>query len=125
MRIAVAGSSGWVGSFVTKNLLTHGHEVVGIDIRPTESGVTEFRHADVLDIASLETALQGCEAVVHLAAVPDPGIVSPEGLFKANVLGSMHVLEAATRAGLERRNQRRGGLRPDRMEVNFHFADRR
>lgn len=102
MRIAVTGSSGWVGSFVTKELLAHGHEVIGIDIRPTESGVTEFREADLLDISSLERAFEDCEVVVHLAAVPDPGIVSPEELFKVNVLGSMHVLEAATRAGVKK-----------------------
>lgn len=102
MRIAVTGSTGWVGSFVTKDLLAHGHEVIGIDIRPTESGVTEFRQADLLDISSLEKALEGCDAVVHLAAVPDPGIVSPEELFKVNVLGSMHVLEAATRVGVKK-----------------------
>jgi nucleoside-diphosphate-sugar epimerase len=102
VRVAVTGSSGWVGSHVSKELLDHGHEVIGIDLRPTESGVTEYRHADLLDIASLEVALQGCDAVVHLAAVPDPGIVSPEELFKVNVLGSMHVLEAATRAGVKK-----------------------
>lgn len=100
MRIAVTGSTGWVGGFVVRELLLNGHEAVGVDIRPPEEAVAEFKQADVLDIESLMKAFEGCDAVIHLAAVPDPGIVSPEELFKVNVLGTMHVLEAATRTGV-------------------------
>jgi len=102
VRVAVTGSSGWVGSCVLRELMSHGHEAIAIDIRSPQEGICEFRHADILDIAQLESAVIGCEAVIHLAAVPDPGIVSPEELFKVNVLGTMHALEAATRAGVRR-----------------------
>ena len=100
MRIAVTGSTGWVGKFVVKELMSHGHVAVGVDLRSPEEEISEFHTADVLDVESLVKAFAGCDAVIHLAAVPDPGIVSPEELFKVNVLGTMHVLEAATRAGV-------------------------
>ncbi len=102
MRIAVTGSSGWVGSAVMKELADNGHDPIGLDLREPKFVIGEFRKADLLDIVSLESGFSGCEAVAHLAAVPDPGIVSPEELFEVNVLGTMHVLEAATRAGVRR-----------------------
>src|SRR5271169_3690577 len=98
MRIAVTGSAGFVGTYVMRELLAHGHEAIGVDIRPPaadSAGSAEFRQADLNDYASLIRAFDGCEAIVHLAAVPDPGIVSPEELFRVNVLGTFNALEAA------------------------------
>lgn len=102
MRIAVTGAAGWVGSFVMKELVAHGHEALALDIRAPEEEVGPYIEADLLDAQALERAFRGCDAVVHLAAIPDPGIVSPEELFKVNVLGTMHALEAATRAHVRR-----------------------
>jgi nucleoside-diphosphate-sugar epimerase len=88
-----------------RELLAHGHEAVGVDIRPPAPGPeaeAEFRQADLTDLASLLRAFDGCEAIVHLAAVPDPGIVSPEELFRVNVLGTFNALEAAVAAGVRR-----------------------
>lgn len=105
MRIAVTGSSGFVGTYVIRELLSNGHEAVGVDIRPPAPGpaaAPEFRPADLTDPASLLQAFGGCEAIIHLAAVPDPGIVSPEELFRVNVLGTFNALEAAVGAGARR-----------------------
>ncbi len=105
MRIAVTGSSGFVGTYVMRELLSHGHEAVGVDIRqpgPDSAGSAEFRLADLNDSASLLRAFDGCEAIIHLAAVPDPGIVSPEELFRVNVLGTFNALEAAISVGAHR-----------------------
>jgi UDP-glucose 4-epimerase len=105
MRIAVTGSSGFVGSYVMRELLSHDHEAIGVDIRepaPDPAGSAEFRQADLNDSASLIRAFEGCEAIVHLAAVPDPGIVSPEELFRVNVLGTFNALEAAVSVKAQR-----------------------
>src|SRR6202046_2546169 len=105
MRIAVTGSAGFVGTYVMRELLSHGHEAVGVDIRPpaqAPADAAEFRQADLTDPASLLRAFEGCEAIVHLAAVPDPGIVSPEELFRVNVLGTFNALEAAVAVGARR-----------------------
>lgn len=98
MRIAVTGSSGFVGTYVMRELLSHDHEAIGVDIREPATdaaGSAEFRQADLNDSESLIRAFDGCETIVHLAAVPDPGIVSPEELFRVNVLGTFNALEAA------------------------------
>jgi UDP-glucose 4-epimerase len=105
MRIAVTGSTGFVGSFVMRDLQANGHEAIGVDIRRAEPGSAdspEFRWADLKEPASLEKAFAGCDAVIHLAAVPDPGLVSPEELFKTNVLGTFNALEAAVSVGARR-----------------------
>jgi UDP-glucose 4-epimerase len=105
MRIAVTGSAGFVGTYVMRELLSHSHEAVGVDIRPpaqAPADTAEFRQADLTDPASLLRAFEGCEAIVHLAAVPDPGIVSPEELFRVNVLGTFNALEAAVAVGARR-----------------------
>jgi UDP-glucose 4-epimerase len=105
MRIAVTGSLGFVGTHVMRDLIANGHEAVGVDIRrpgPEDTEFPEFRWADLNDAASLEQAFAGCEAVIHLAAVPDPGIVSPEELFRVNVLGTFNALEAAVTVGARR-----------------------
>src|SRR5579872_6132569 len=98
MRIGVTGSAGFVGTFVMRELLSHGHDAVGVDIRPPAPDraiAAEFRQADLTDAPSLLRAFEGCEAIIHLAAVPDPGIVTPEELFRVNVLGTFNALEAA------------------------------
>jgi nucleoside-diphosphate-sugar epimerase len=103
MRIAVTGSAGFVGTHVMRDLLASGHEAIGVDIREPESAQgAEFRKADLTDPGSLRRAFDGCAAIIHLAAVPDPGIVSPEELFRVNVLGTFNALEAAVSAGATR-----------------------
>ena len=102
MRIAVTGSAGFVGTYVMGELLAHGHEAIGVDIRPPAADSAEFRQADLNDYPSLLRAFDGCAAIIHLAAVPDPGIVSPEELFRVNVLGTFNALEAAAAVGVRR-----------------------
>lgn len=102
MRIAVTGSLGFVGTHVMRDLMAHGHEAVGIDVRrpgPEHAEFPEFRWADLNDAGSLEKAFADCEGIIHLAAVPDPGIVSPEELFRTNVVGTFNALEAAVTVG--------------------------
>jgi nucleoside-diphosphate-sugar epimerase len=105
MRIAVTGSLGFVGTHVMRDLIASGHQAVGVDIRRPGPGGTEFpefRWADLNDAGSLEKAFAGCEGIIHLAAVPDPGIVTPEELFRTNVVGTFNALEAAVAVGARR-----------------------
>lgn len=58
---------------------------------------------DVLQPETLDSALSGVQAVVHLAAVNEiESIANPEMALLVNTLGSLHLLEAAIRAGVER-----------------------
>jgi len=63
MRVLVTGSRGLIGSAVVECLRAEGDDVVGFDIADG---------ADVLDAAGFVAAAQGCEAIVHAAAVMHP-----------------------------------------------------
>lgn len=103
MRVAVTGVAGNVGGHVARELNAHGHEVVGVDLRePTEEPLADFHTADMEDLTALTQAFAGCDAVVHLAAISRPGIVSDTELFRINTMGSFNALEAATGAGASR-----------------------
>jgi UDP-glucose 4-epimerase len=93
MRIAVTGSSGQIGSRLVARL-AESHEVRGFDLRPSP-GTTE------LDVASPEAvnALKGFDVLYHLAAaisVPE-SVENPTLYVRANVVGTVNVLEAARR----------------------------
>jgi nucleoside-diphosphate-sugar epimerase len=63
---------------------------------------TETLLADLTDLGQAVEALHGTDAVVHLAAIPAPGIRTPEETYRANVASTFNVFTAATTLGLER-----------------------
>jgi nucleoside-diphosphate-sugar epimerase len=103
VNVAVTGVAGDVGGFVARELAAAGHAVVGVDLRePSGLPLARFARADVTSPPGLRAAFAGCQAVVHLAAVRDPGIVPDAQLFQVNVTGTFNALEAAVAAGVSR-----------------------
>jgi len=106
VRVLVTGITGFVGRWLAPRLLADGHELAGLAIG--EEGHSELPEAVALhdmdlsggrDLASL---LQGFrpEAVVHLAAQSAPSISlgDPAATFRANVTGTLNLLEVLRRA---------------------------
>ena len=62
----------------------------------------EFVVGDLLDSGSLATAMQGCELVFHVAATSEYWRAGKETVYRVNVEGTRHVMEAALEAGVER-----------------------
>jgi UDP-glucose 4-epimerase len=104
MRILVTGGAGFIGSHVVDRLLAAGHEPVIFDVRrspyPEHAGV-ETIMGDLLDCERVLEAAEGCEAIAHLAAAADVGIVAedPCAAEELNARGTLHVLEAARATG--------------------------
>ena len=111
-RVLVTGGAGFIGSHVTEALLRAGAEVVIIDDLSTGSmanlahlanlrGEAGLRVVETDAASTPEDALEGVTLGVHLAALTEvaASIEDPAGTVKANVLGSVHVLEALHRAG--------------------------
>ncbi len=107
MKVLVTGGSGFIGSHVVDKLAEAGLTPRIYDVIPSpwhEPGTVDTYHGDLDDQAALEDAMQGCDAVLHLAAVADVNQVNLDPLFadKVNVRGTINVLEAARQTGIKR-----------------------
>jgi UDP-glucose 4-epimerase len=113
MRTAVTGGSGKLGRTVVKVLRQAGHEVVNLDVAgergPGFLRVDLTSYGETVDAffgkndpsAGPEQAAQPAfDALVHLAAVPAPGIVSDVATFHNNIITTFNVFQAARRAGI-------------------------
>jgi nucleoside-diphosphate-sugar epimerase len=95
MRVVVTGSSGKAGRAVLANLLGHGHDVVGVDLVAPAESRAELVRADVTDFGQTVECLAGADAVVHLAAIPAPGLRTEQETFRTNIVSTFNVFEAA------------------------------
>ena len=106
MRIVVTGGSGKLGRTVVRTLREEGHEVVNLDRfgeRGTFTLVDLTDYGQVIDaIAGVDDRHTGVDAIVHLAAIPAPGLASDVATFHNNMLSTFNVFQAARRLGITR-----------------------
>jgi nucleoside-diphosphate-sugar epimerase len=99
MNVLVTGGSGKIGGYVLRELLCAGHAVSNYSRTAPLIEQVRHIHGDITDLEQLREACEGHDAIVHLAAVPGPGITTPERLIYVNDRGTFTVLEAAVVAG--------------------------
>jgi len=107
VRALVTGASGFVGAAVARNLLRAGWQVrvllrAGSDRRNLQGLALDSVEGDLLEAASLGAALQGCEALFHVAAEYRLWTREPERLYRSNVEGTRQLLTAAGERGIRR-----------------------
>jgi len=101
MRVAVTGGSGGIGTYACDEFVRAGHEVVSVD-RVPPSVEREFVQVDLLKPEDARQALEGYDAVVHLAAIPDPFSDPPEVVIGENTTTAFNVFEALRVNGIRR-----------------------
>jgi len=119
-RVLVTGAAGFIGSHVTEALLDAGVSVRGLvkytslgglgwleeslRQRPGRAERLEPVHGDIADTGLVASAVEGCDAVLHLAALI--GIpysyAAPASYASTNIQGTINVLEASRHFGVKR-----------------------
>lgn len=107
MRIAVTGGNGKLGAVTVDHLRATGHEVVVLDQAGRDRN--EYTRVDITDYGQVIDAFAGIndrhgglDAIVHLAAIPGPGLATDAATFHNNVVGTFNVFQAARRLGIRR-----------------------
>ena len=95
-QVVLTGAGGRIGRAIVP-LLPADWDVLRTDLEASE----DIAALDVTDADACYRTFAGADAVVHLAAVPDP-TATWEQLLPANVLGAYHVAEAAAACGVRR-----------------------
>jgi nucleoside-diphosphate-sugar epimerase len=109
-RVVVTGGSGKLGSACVADLVSHAYDVVVFDRVRTASLPADsiFVPVDLTDYGQVLDAMLGVEerydqvdALVHLAAIPAPGIVPNHATFANNMNATWNMITAARRAGVK------------------------
>jgi nucleoside-diphosphate-sugar epimerase len=106
--IVVTGGSGKAGRACIQDLLAHQYEVASVDlVRPPNANLP-FSRVDLTDFGQTVEALSGIDervgkvsAVVHLAAIPAPGLATNAVTFATNTISTYNVFEAARQLGIK------------------------
>lgn len=102
MKILVTGGGGFLGAAIVRQLLARGDQVRVLNRSHYPSlqalGVDCYQ-GDISDAVAVSAAVQGVEAVIHVAAKAGPGLVYRD-FEAANVQGTAHVIEACRKWGV-------------------------
>jgi nucleoside-diphosphate-sugar epimerase len=102
-RVLITGGAGKAGRAVVRDLLEHGYDAVSVDLaRDPNLAEGQQLVADLTDYGEVIDALRGAEAVIHLAAIPAPGLKPDELTFRVNTASTYNVFAAAPLIGIRR-----------------------
>ena len=106
MRVFLTGATGFIGGAVAGALRARGDDVRALVRSPDKAGELEAAGVELVagslsDRNAIVSALEGCDAAIHIAAVYEVGIKKSErpAMYQANVTGTENVLGAALEAG--------------------------
>lgn len=105
MRVAIVGGAGFVGGHVVDRLMKDGHDVTIFDANPPRWHPSAmYRQLDVTDQQACLRAFNGFQVVYHLAAVSNTqmAVNEPALATQINCLGTVHVLDGARAADVDR-----------------------
>lgn len=108
-NVLVTGGSGKLGKFVVRHLQETGWSVTSVDRVPHPDPTVSNTVVDLLDSGSVMDLMTGAnerhdklDAVVHLAAIPAPGLQSDKATINNNFNSTLNVFMAARNAGIKK-----------------------
>lgn len=93
-KIIVTGGSGKAGRYIIEDLLSHGYEVINVDIKHHVDSLGIPIEVDLSNLGQVYNVLAGADAVIHMAAIPRPRGYTSQVVFENNSLSTYNVLEA-------------------------------
>ncbi|BBI31681.1 NAD-dependent epimerase/dehydratase family protein [Cohnella abietis] len=100
--IVVTGGSGKLGVWVIKEFVLQGFRVVSLDEKWSDKLNCKQINVNLTDLGQVVGALNGADAVIHLAAIPAPLGYTNDYIFGNNVRATYNVLEAASILGIKK-----------------------
>ena len=103
MKIIITGSKGNIGKYVMDYATAQGADVLGVD--NVGRGYDNYLSADLTDFGETIDALhalEGADAVIHLAAIPDSRMFPTPRVFTTNMSSTWNVFEACRVLGIKR-----------------------
>lgn len=110
--VLITGGAGFIGSHLAEALLAKGYTVRILDDLstgkrsnlPLDNHRVELIEGDIADAALVSRATQGCQAIVHLAAVASvqASVDDPVRTHQSNFVGTLNICEAMREAGVKR-----------------------
>ncbi|WP_297105702.1 NAD(P)-dependent oxidoreductase [uncultured Devosia sp.] len=108
-KVLVTGGSGKLGKAVLRDLVEHGYDVLNIDQQALGEPICPSVRVDLTNFGEVASAILGgvderggpFEAVVHLAAIPAPGLAANPRTLSNNVTSSYNVFETCRLAGIK------------------------
>jgi nucleoside-diphosphate-sugar epimerase len=108
-KVLVTGGSGKLGRAVLRDLVEHGYAVLNVDQQPLSEPICPSVRIDLSNFGEVASAILGgiderggpFDAVVHLAAIPAPGLAANARTLSNNVTSSYNVFEACRLAGIK------------------------
>ncbi len=107
MTVLVTGGTGFVGGAIARALVKQDQQVRVLARRTSKTehlaalGV-EIAYGDILDEASIEAALQGCNTLYHAAALYDFWVPDKQAMMQTEIEGTRNVLDVALKANIDK-----------------------
>jgi len=107
MRVLITGATGFIGQNLTRYLFSKGYNIRALcrsssDISVLSEIPVQIYRGDVLDMSSVERALDACDYVFHLAGYARNWSKDRQVYFDVNVKGTKNVLESSQKMGIKK-----------------------
>lgn len=109
-KVLITGGTGFLGAYIIKELIEKGYNVRAIRrssklpafVAPEILNKAEWVEGDVLDVVSLQDAMQGVDVVIHSAAVVSFLRKERKQMYQVNVDGTANVVNMALENNINR-----------------------